>query len=210
MRINVLKSAFFAIFVASLSFAANASLFSYDYSYNGSGLTINQTSSGSQLAVGDTVDLKLRAVGGYWTATASQHVWPAIQMQEAADRTGDATWTFFLNGLSLNTGSYTGQDSAAGHIINFTSPSVDVSFDELDISFLLTNYSPWNLATTTDTLGDLYVFGDGSSAQGPFLREHVNFVQGSTDPTTIPEPATMALLGLGLAGIAGSRRRKIQ
>jgi len=55
------------------------------------------------------------------------------------------------------------------------------------------------LLSDTDLVFD---FGSGSNLQFVFTLYGVN------NRTTIPEPATIALLGLGLAGLVAARRRK--
>ncbi len=51
----------------------------------------------------------------------------------------------------------------------------------------------------------LFDSGAGITEVGPVLR-HRPITDGAPDP--IPEPATLALMGLGLAGIGFSKRRK--
>jgi hypothetical protein len=201
MKYRILSSAL-TISVAFLSLSAQATTFSYDYTYDGSTLTTNQTSEGSPLAVGDVVNLTLHTQGSdYWSATAGQDLWAPISMQEAADRTGNATWSFLMNGFVLDSGSYFGQTSSAAHIINFTDPSIDVNFNEFKSSFTLTAYSLLDAGVTTNTLGPIFTMAAGSP--------EAFYIDTPTYVASVPEPETYAMMlaGLGLMG-AIARRRK--
>jgi hypothetical protein len=199
-----------AICVASLPLAAQATAFSYDYTYDGSALTTNQTSEGSALAIGDVVNLTLHTQGtDFWSALAGQDLWAPINMYESAHRMGDATWSFLMNGVVLDSGSYTGQDSSEAHIINSTAPSIDVKFNQFQSSFTLTAYSLIDPGVTTNTLGPIFTIAEGSEAagKGPFLSGFA-----PTYVASVPEPETYAMMvaGLGILGAVTHRRKANQ
>ena len=54
-----------------------------------------------------------------------------------------------------------------------------------------------------------YATFDFTSQYGRYIVDDFSGTFGSTERPPLPEPATIALLGLGLAGIGLSRRRKV-
>lgn len=90
----------------------------------------------------------------------------------------------------------------------------NVSFNGTVLQSLHTNvYQAWGQRTLTfhaDGDGVLRFGGNTVGADGTAFVDNVSLNLVSLDTVPVPDPSSAALLGLGLAGVAATRRRATQ
>ena len=122
----------------------------FDFTFDGSSTTTNLSAAGQQLMDGETVGLTLRAASNDHFEANGSYVWVPLAMGECGTRIGDLSYSFWLDGVELASGSYAAHGHSCVHIANSMALPSMLAFDELRWAFL--QLSP---TTATNTLGNL-------------------------------------------------------
>lgn len=154
---------------------ANAETYAYDFTYDGTKTTVNQSAEGNTFEIGDKVTATFNAFGNdYWSAEAGTYIWTPIGVHpDSGTRIGNLTWNFSLDGSSVYSGSEYNTTSVHVHIPqNITITTNTINFDQLFWEYTLTDSfpdetsTPGTTAPLTNTLQGLILENLETSSPG--------------------------------------------
>jgi hypothetical protein len=164
---------------------------------------------GTTLMPGDQFTWTLNNLGsGFWQRTATTLGYfelAAFRVSEIASRVGDLTLTLLLDGVEVFTHYAPSTINSFVHVgANAFIFADGYRWDEVRLHYVL--HSSTN-PSDGSTVGSTFTSYSGISNIVPEQIRDVIFVADDLPTSTVPEPATLVLLGSGLLRVAGMKGR---
>jgi hypothetical protein len=207
-----------ALIIAGLLGSSTSFATVYQSNYQFDGTTMHLDSGvnlfGLSLAVGDTVNLSYKAVGpaSYWDFSAVGSTFASNLGFEYPDscgnRSSSGAYSASINGTTVLSASYSVPGQSCIHLgpnnIDWSGVS---QVDEFSISYnMLSSDAPNNVIGiyTNPASWQIWDLFEGDLTAS-FVSDGTQY---GANQNQVPEPMSIALLGIGLAGLVATRRRK--